>query len=142
MQAIQNNFTPQGECEQKARRDRKSKSPKQRREKKEDNGEQKKEKVPRERKPMEPWKQSRRVFNDMLKVKTFVESIGGEQKCREMKKAFSNAMKRGDASEQKEQWDIFTKLVEDYSAHIGARKDELIVEQKERKSGADGEPLN
>ena len=140
MQAIQNNFTPQGEGEQKARRDRKSKSPKQRREKKEDNGEQKKEKVPRERKHMEPWKQSRRVFNDMLKVKTFVESIGGEQKVRDMKKAFNDAMKRGTAGDQKDQWDIFAKLMENYSAHIGARHDELYVEKKEKKSKAVGEP--
>ena len=141
MQAIQNNFTPQGEIEQKTRRERKSKSPKQRKEKKEDNGE-KKEKVPRERKPMEAWKQSRRVFNDILKVKTFVDSIGGEQTVKDMKKAFNNAMKRGTAGEQKDQWDIFAKLMENYSAHIGERKDELFVENKGKRSGADGEPLN
>lgn len=141
MQALQNNVALQGESEQKTRRERKSKSPKQRREKKEDNGE-KKEKVPRERKPMEAWKQSRRVFNDILKVKTFVDSIGGEQTVKDMKKAFNNAMKRGTAGEQKEQWEIFGKLMENYSAHIGDRKDELFVENKGKRSGADGEPLN
>ena len=78
----------------------------------------------------------------MLKVKSFVDSIGGEQKCRDMKKAFSNAMKKGTAAEQKDQWDIFTKLIQEYSAHIGANKDHMIVENKERRSGADGEPLN
>ena len=140
MQALQMNFTPQGESEQKVRKERKSKSPKQRREKKEDNGEQKKEKKPVERKPMEPWKQSRRVFNDMLKVKTFVDSIGGEQKVRDMKKAFNDAMKRGTAGEQKDQWDIFAKLMENYSAHIGDRHDELYVENKGRKSRTVGEP--
>ena len=59
-----------------------------------------------------------------------------------MKKAFSNAMKKGNAAEQKEQWDFFTKLIQDYSTHIGANKDQMIVENKERRSGADGEPLN
>ena len=142
-------FTPQeaGETKQrrerKERRDQKSKSPKPKRERKEKNDQEgKKEKEPRERKPQEPWKQSRRVFNDMLKVKSFVDSIGGEQKCRDMKKAFSNAMKKGNAAEQKEQWDFFTKLIQDYSTHIGANKDQMIVENKERRSGADGEPLN
>ena len=91
---------------------------------------------------MEAWKQSRRVFNDILKVKTFVDSIGGEQTVKDMKKAFNNAMKRGTAGEQKEQWEIFGKLMENYSAHIGDRKDELFVENKGKRSGADGEPLN
>ena len=64
-----------------------------------------------------------------------------------MKKAFSNAMKRGTASEQKEQWDIFSKLVESFSTHIEASKDQLIVEnvpkeKKQKRSGIDGEPLD
>ena len=64
-----------------------------------------------------------------------------------MKKAFSNAMKRGTASEQKEQWDIFSKLVESFSIHIGASKDQLIVEnvqkeKKQKRAGIDGEPLD
>ena len=64
-----------------------------------------------------------------------------------MKKAFSNAMKRGTASEQKEQWDIFSKLVESFSTHIGASKDQLIVEnvekeKKQKRAGIDGEPLD
>ena len=50
-----------------------------------------------------------------------------------MKKALSNAMKRGTASEQKEQWDIFSKLVESFSTHIGASKDQLIVENVEKE---------
>ena len=64
-----------------------------------------------------------------------------------MKKAFSNAMKRGTASEQKEQWDIFSKLVESFSTHVEASKDQLIVEnvqkeKKQKRSGIDGEPLD
>ena len=64
-----------------------------------------------------------------------------------MKKAFSNTMKRGTASEQKEQWDIFSKLVESFSTHIEASKDQLIVEnvqkeKKQKRSGIDGEPLD
>ena len=51
-------------------------------------------------------------------------------------------MKRGTPAEQKEQWEIFAKLVEAFSAHIGASKDQLLVETKERRSGPDGEPLD
>ena len=56
---------------------------------------EKKEKLPKERKPQEPWKQSRKIFNDMAKVQSFAESLGGEKTIREMKKDFSNAMKKG-----------------------------------------------
>ena len=59
-----------------------------------------------------------------------------------MKKAFNDAMKRGTAGEQKDQWDIFAKLMENYSAHIGERHDELYVEKKERKSRKVSEPQN
>ena len=51
-------------------------------------------------------------------------------------------MKRGTPAEQTEQWEIFAKLVEAFSAHIGASKDQLLVETKERRSGPDGEPLD
>ena len=56
-------------------------------------------------------------------------------------------MKRGTASEQKEQWDIFSKLVESFSTHIEASKDQMIVEhvpkeKRQKRAGIDGEPLD
>ena len=88
---------------------------------------EKKEKLPKERKPQEPWKQSRKIFNDMAKVQSFAESLGGEKTIREMKKDFNNAMKRGTEVAQREQWEIFGKIVEDFSAHIASNKDQLTA---------------
>ena len=63
----------------------------------------------------------------MAKVQSFAESLGGEKTIREMKKDFNNAMKKGTEVAQREQWEIFGKIVEDFSAHIGANKDQLIA---------------
>ena len=57
-----------------------------------------------------------------------------------MKKAFSYAMKKGSEVEKKEQWEVFSKTVEDFSSHICANKDKLVAQNSVKKGGLDGGP--
>ena len=72
-------------------------------------------------------------------MKNFMEKMGGEEQCKNMKQEFCNTMKNGSEAEKKEQWEKFGKVMEEFGQHMGANAEGMFDNTHGAKHNADGE---
>merc|ERR1712014_263646 len=68
-------------------------------------------------------------------MRNFMEKMGGEEKCKEMKHEFCNTMKNGTEAEKKQQWEKFGKVME----HMGANAEAVFGNNQGTNQNIDGE---
>ena len=72
-------------------------------------------------------------------MRNFMDKMGGEEKCKEMKQEFCHTMKNGSEAEKKEQWEKFGKVMEQFGEHMGKNAETVFGNNQGTNQNVDGE---